>query len=116
MVNGHEGSPGTWEALPSPSRSRLETRLTNSRSIRGSVSWADGDEQGAQRWYRQAKAPKRGERDVRESQHLIVVRKRGNGPSRTPWSEGGAMLWTGSRNHAEGIEPPSVSPRGGRIV
>ena len=35
---------------------------------------------------------------------------------RTPCSEGGAVLWTGSRNHAEGIEPPSVSPRGGRIV
>ena len=25
----------------------------------------------------------------------------GERPSRTPWSEGGAALWTGSWNHAE---------------
>ena len=116
MANDHEGFPGTWEALPSPSKGRPETRLTNSRTIRGPVSRADGDERGARRWYRQAKATKCGERDVRESQYPIVAPKRGNGPSRTPWSEGGAASWTGSRNHAEGIEPPRVSPRGGRIV
>jgi hypothetical protein len=29
----------------------------------------------------------------------------GNGPSRTLWSEGDAASWTGSQNHAEGIEP-----------
>ena len=35
----------------------------------------------------------------------------GERPFRTPWSEGGAALWTGSRNHAEDTVPPSVSPQ-----
>jgi hypothetical protein len=35
----------------------------------------------------------------------IVALKRGNGPSRTPWSEGNAALWTRRRNHAEGTVP-----------
>ena len=35
----------------------------------------------------------------------IVVLKRGNGASRTPWSEGGAALWAGSWNHAEDVVP-----------
>jgi len=72
MANDHEGSPGTWETLPSPSKCRLETRLTNSRLIQGSASRAAGDERGTQRWYRQAKETKCGETDLRESQHLIV--------------------------------------------
>ena len=50
--------------------------------------------------------------DGKESQCPIVASKRGNGPYRTPWSEGGAALWAQRRNHAEGIEPPSVSPQG----
>ena len=29
----------------------------------------------------------------------------GERPFRTPWSEGGAALWTGSWNHAEDIVP-----------
>ena len=29
----------------------------------------------------------------------------GERPSRTPWSEGGAALWTGSWNHAEDTVP-----------
>src|SRR5262245_20567680 len=80
MANDHQGSPGTWEALPSPSRSRPETRLTNSRSIHGPVSRAVGDERGTQRWYRPAKETKRGETDVKESQRLIVPSSRGNHP------------------------------------
>ena len=63
------------------------------------------------RWYRQAKETKCGEMDGKESQCPIVVMKQGNGPSRTLWSKGGAALWTRRRNHAEGIEPPSVSPQ-----
>src|SRR5208337_3326945 len=42
MANDHEGSPGTWETLPSPSKCRPETRLTNSRWIHGSASGAGG--------------------------------------------------------------------------
>ncbi len=80
MANDHEGSPGTWETLPSPSKCRPETRLTNSRWSHGPVSWAVGDERGTQRWYRQAKETKCGERDVRESQRLRVPSSRGNHP------------------------------------
>jgi hypothetical protein len=47
----------------------------------------------------------------KESERPIVALKRGNGPSRTPWSEGDAALWSRRRNHAEGTEPPSVSPQ-----
>ena len=79
MANDHEGSPGTWETLPSPSKCRPETRLTNSRWIHGPVSWAVGDERGTQRWYRQAKETKCGERDVR-SRSAIVPSSRGNHP------------------------------------
>ncbi len=56
---------------------------------------------------------KRGEMNGKESQCPIVALKRGNEPSRTLWSEGGAALWTRRRNLAEGIEPPSVSPQAG---
>ena len=90
-------------------------RLTNSRMNHSQVPDC-GDKPGTKQWYRQAKATKCGEMGGRESEHFILATKRGNGPSRTPWSQGGAALQTGGRHHAEGIEPPSVSPRGGRIV
>ena len=35
MANGRTGFTGTWETLPFPSQCRLETRLTNSKLIRG---------------------------------------------------------------------------------
>ena len=100
MANDHEGSPGTWETLPSPSKCRPETRLTNSRWIHGPVSWAVGDERGTQRWYRQAKETKCGERDVRESQRLIVPSSRGNHPE-------------GPRG---GKEAPSQEPLEGNMI
>src|SRR3954454_11868534 len=75
------------------------------------TSEADGDERGTRRWYRRAKGTKCGGMDGKESEYPRVASKRGNGPSRTLWSEGGAALWTGRRNHAEGIEPPGVSPQ-----
>ena len=90
---------------------RQELRLTNSRMIHSEVP-SCGDEPGTKRWYRQAKETKCGEKDGKESEYPIVASKRGNGPSRTLWSEGGAALWTRRRNHAEGTEPPSVSPQG----
>ena len=83
---------------------RPEPRLTNSRLIHSSVpSW--WGRTGDDRWYRQAKETKCGETDGKESQCPIVVMKRGNGPFRTPWSEGGAALWTRRRNHAEDTVP-----------
>ena len=68
-------------------------------------SRACGDESGTKRWYRQAKETKCGEKDGKESECPIVASKRGNGPYRTPWSEGGAALWTRRRNHAEDTVP-----------
>jgi len=88
---------------------RLESRHPNLLVDPQLPSRAGGDEKRTQRWYRQTKAMKCGEMSGRESQRLIVANKRGNGPSQTPWSEGGAALWTGGRKHAEGIEPPSVN-------
>ena len=44
------------------------------------TSTAEGSETRAQRWYRQAKATKRGETDGRESERPIVPMKRGNRP------------------------------------
>jgi hypothetical protein len=95
---------------------RLEPRLTNSRLIPSLRPRLVGTKNGTKRWYRPAKETKRGEMDDKESQRPIVVSKRGNGPSRTPWSEGGAGLWTRSQNRAEGIEPPRVSPQSEWIV
>src|SRR5271165_3258594 len=41
----------------------------------------------------------------------------GERPSRTPWSEGGAALWTGSWNHAEDTVPHQrvTAKRPGRV-
>ena len=44
--------------------------------------------------YRRAKATKRGGTEDQESEHLVVPRKRGNAPVRTPGREGGAGAWT----------------------
>ena len=41
----------------------------------------------------------------KESQCPIVAMKRGNGPCRTPGSEGGAASWTEGCKHAEDTEP-----------
>jgi hypothetical protein len=91
---------------------RLGARLTNSRLIHGSRPEPVGTNRGRNGGNRQAKETKCGEMDGKESECPIVAPKRGNGPYRTPWSEGGAALWTQRRNHAEGIEPHRVSPRG----
>jgi hypothetical protein len=64
--------------------------MTNSRMIHGPASRAVGDEQGTHEWYRQAKETKCGEKDGRESEHLVVSSKRGNRPSWSPWRKGDA--------------------------
>jgi hypothetical protein len=110
-----QGGPGTWEPLPPPSIFRLGTRNTNS-PLPTTARLGRWEQTQAQRWYRQAKATKRGGTDGRESEHLIVALKRGNGPSRTLWSEGGAASQTEGRPDAEDTEPRSVSPQGQRTV
>ena len=82
---------GTWETLPFPSSKAagdtahqlpIDPRLR----VRGR-----GDEQRAQRWYRQAKETKCGEKDGRESERFIVPASRGNHPEGTPGREGDAV-------------------------
>ena len=115
-VPGHTGVGGTWrmitrvprelwETLPSPSWLPAGDPAYQLQDDPRPRSAADGDERGTKRWYRRAKETKRGERDGKESQRPIVVMKRGNGPSRTPWSEGSAASWSGGWNHAEDTVP-----------
>jgi hypothetical protein len=84
---------------------RTGHRLTNPGMILGLASGAVGDEPGTQRWYRRAKATKRGERDRGESERPILSRKRGNRPSWTPWRKGDAALWARRPGTCEGIGP-----------
>ena len=83
---------------------RLEPRLTNSRLIHSSVPSWWGTNRG-----RTMVSPSEGNearRDGRQgvaAPHISV--EAGERPSRTPWSEGGAALCTGSWNHAEDIVP-----------
>ncbi len=83
---------------------RLEHQLTNSRLIHSlAPSWSGRT--GDELWNRQAKEDtKCGETDGKESQCPVVVLKRRTA-LRTPWSEGGTALWTGSWNHAEETVP-----------
>ena len=93
MANDHKGSSGNLgDPAVSTIKRRMECRYTNSRMIHGPTSRADGDEQGTQGWYRQAKETKRGEMGGRESQRLIVPVSQGNHPEGTLGREGDAVL------------------------
>jgi hypothetical protein len=84
---------------------RFGARLTNSRLIHGSRPEPVGTNWGRNGGNRQAKETKCGEMDGKESERPILASKRGNGPYRTPWSEGDAALWTRRRTHAEDTVP-----------
>ena len=83
---------------------RLEPRYTNSRMIRGPRPGRRGRTQDEPR-YRQAKETKCGEKAGKEVAVPHSSVEAGERPFRTPWSEGGAALWTGSWNHAEDTVP-----------
>ena len=90
---------GTWETLPSPlSKPAGDTGIPTPGRSTAPRPGPMGDKQRSHRWYRQAKETKCGEMGGRESQRLIVALKRGNEPSRTPWSEG-------APRRGEGLEP-----------
>ena len=95
---------------------RLEPRLTNSRLIHSSLSRAGGDEQGTNRWYRQAKETKRGEMDGKESQRPIVVLKRGNGPPGPRGAKGVPRCGRGVGTTPRTSCLTSVSPRNHPVV
>ena len=114
-VPGHTGVEGTWRMIKWVSRElgrpcrlhrdcRLEPRLTNSRLIHSSVpSWwgRTGDEPMV--------SPSEGNEVRRDGRQGVAAPhssvEAGERPFRTPWSEGGAALWTGSWNHAEDTVP-----------
>ena len=95
---------------------RMERRYTNSRMIHGPTSRADGDEQGTQGWYRQAKETKRGEMDGKESQCPIVVLKRGNGPPGPRGAKGVPRCGRGVGTTPRIPCLTSVSPRNHPVV
>jgi len=105
MANDRTGFTGTWETFPSPSLTAGWSPAYQLQADPRLPSRACGDESGTKRWYRQAKETKCGEMDGKESECPIVASKRGNGPYRTPRSEGGAALWTRRRTHAEDTVP-----------
>jgi hypothetical protein len=91
--------------------------VTAKRSlIHGSRPEPVGTNRGRNDGNRQTKETKCGETDGKESECPIVASKRGNGPYRTPGSEGGAALWTRRRNHAEDTVPHPRVTRSRRIV
>ena len=91
-ANGHEGSPGNLgDPAVSTEQAGRSYRLTNSGLILDPATGADGDERRSQRWYRQAKETKCGEKDGRESERFIVPASRGNRPEGTPGREGDAV-------------------------
>ena len=116
MANDHEGSPGTWETLPSPSSLPVGDPAYQLQEDPRPTSEAAGDERGTKRWYRRAKETKRGERDDKESQRPIVVVKRGNGPSGPRGAKGeprcGREVGTTLRTSCL----TSVSPRDNPVV
>ena len=117
LANDHRGFTGTWETLPFPlSNAGWRRRYTNSRMIHGPTSRADGDEQGTQGWYRQAKETKRGEMDGKESQCPIVVLKRGNGPPGPRGAKGVPRCGRGVGTTPRIPCLSSVSPRNHPVV
>ena len=83
---------------------RLEHRLTNSRLIHSSRPELVGTNRG-----RTMVSPSEGNEVRRDGRQGVAAPhssvEAGERPFRTPWSEGGAALWTGSWNHAEDTVP-----------
>jgi len=84
---------------------RQEYRLTNSRLIPSLRPRLRGTKNGTTTMV----SPSEGNEARREGRQGVAVPhssvEAGERPFRTPWSEGGAALWTGSWNHAEDTVP-----------
>ena len=103
--NDPQGSPGTWETPSSPPQSPAREPNHQLPGAPGGASATEGSKHPTQRWYRQAKATKRGERGGGESESLIVSLKRGDRPSWAPWREGEISLWARRQATRESIGP-----------
>jgi hypothetical protein len=76
-AKAHEGSRGTWDPRSSPPTCPAREPEYQLPGAHGRASRPLGANR-AQGWYRQAKATKRGERNGRESERLIVLMSPGN--------------------------------------
>src|SRR5258707_14011708 len=75
----HQGSPGTWDALPFPPLQKLAEGLPDPKAPgRRSASDLTGANTGARGGPRRAKETKCDGQDARESERLIVPTNRGN--------------------------------------
>src|SRR5487761_994630 len=97
---GTGGSPGTWETLPSP----LLNGRNGETGIKAPSLWQvalDGhrSEQRVQGGTASRGQPKERGMDGRESERLVLPKKRGNRPGGTPWREGdaGSRTFRGDR-------------------
>ena len=84
------GSPGTWEALPSPHHTKpAGAGRSKPRPFERRVPCPKGAKQADAGVVPRSKG-NRASRDGRQwSQHSIVPSKRGNRPQGSPWREGG---------------------------
>ena len=89
--NDQEGSPGTWETPSFPPQFPAREPEYQLPGAPGRASAADGSKPSTHRWYRQAKATKRGEMDGGESERPVVPSKPGNHSEGTRWREGDAV-------------------------
>jgi hypothetical protein len=94
------GSPGTWESqasprpYPEPGNPAHKPAVRRRRCPAAMEAQAGHTKHGTQTWYRQAKATKRGGRDARASDRLVVPLKPGNLHSEgTRWREGAERTW-----------------------
>jgi hypothetical protein len=90
---------------------RPEYRLTNSGLIRSLRPRLTGTKNGTTTMV----SPSEGNEARREGRQGVAAphssAEAGERPFRTPWSEGGAALWTGSWNHAEDAVPQKACHR-----
>src|ERR1700685_217564 len=93
-AQAHQGSPGTWDALPFPSLYLLaswgevpDPKLPGRKSA---SDLAGATKTGARVGHRHAKETKRDGTGGRESEHFIVPSNRENVTLRIPGREGGA--------------------------
>ena len=119
MANDRTGFTGTWEILAVSLKKTGPgaTGTANSGMIRRPrVCGRTGTKRR-----RSKVSPSEGNEVRREDCQEVAVPhssvEAGERPFRTPWSEGGAALWTGSWNHAEDTVPHQrvTAKRPGRV-
>ena len=110
-ANDHEGSPGTWETLPSPLTSRPEIPAYQLQDDPRLRVRADGDEQR-----RTVVSPSEGNEVRRDGRQGVAVPhssdEAGERALPDPVERGGAALWRGVGTTPRTSSLEGVSPRG----